>query len=175
MDDFYKIADRYITFGNTFQYILSDDDVSRTLATQIAKRDIYYTQLLENHKKLTYVRGKCKEIHKWLFFWLVIIACCFGIMIVYRIINKILSAEDFNSVIDAIPIVITALVSFVSTIIAIPLTITKFLFNSKEDDNITTLIQHTQDHDTEGINLFKDRFIPKQSSVSLQGVENDDL
>ena len=54
--------------------------------------------------------------------------------------------------------IITALISFISTIIVVPLTIAKFLFNAKEDDNITTLIKHTQEHDVSGINIFKGRF-----------------
>lgn len=51
---------------------------------------------------------------------------------------------------NAIPLLITAIVGFVSAIISIPLTITKYLFSTKEDEYITNIILHTQEHDTSG-------------------------
>lgn len=170
---------RYIR-GFPLNYTMSDEDVSGTLTTQIAKRDKDYTQLLENHIDLTHARGICKEIHKWLFFWLIISAGIIVIVYTLRIFNKFLAAETLDIIIEAIPILIAALVSIVSTVIAIPLTIANFLFNTKEDDNITTLIQHTQDHDTAGINIFKDRFAVQKSSRnnnnsnSMRTLDNDE-
>jgi hypothetical protein len=38
----------------------------------------------------------------------------------------------------------------VSVIIAIPISITKYLFSAKEDKNTTDIILHTQEHDTTG-------------------------
>lgn len=35
-------------------------------------------------------------------------------------------------------------------IIAIPIAITKYLFSTKEDENITNIILHTQRHDSSG-------------------------
>ena len=141
---------------------------------QIARRDVYYTQLLGHHIKLTHTRGIFKEIHKWLFFWLIIAACFFGGIIVYRIFDKIFSVEDYQFIISAIPLIVTALISFVSTIIVIPVTITKFLFNTKEDDNITTLIEHTQDHDTSGMNFFKERINSKRNKMNYETIKGDE-
>ena len=75
-----------------------------------------------------------------------------------------MAIDDVKYLIECIPLVISGIVSFVSTIIAIPLTIAKFLFNTQEDDNITNVITHTQDHDTSALTLFKERFSKKDSS-----------
>ena len=42
------------------------------------------------------------------------------------------------------------MVGFVSAIITIPTTITKYLFSTTEDENITEIILHTQEHDVNG-------------------------
>ena len=161
--------------GLSLQYYGSDADPGKTLTTQIAKRDKDYTELLENHINLTYWRGIIKEIHKWLFFWMIIGAGATGVVFVTRIFNKILSANEISVIIEAIPIIIAALVTFVSTIVAIPVTIANFLFNTKEDDNITTLIQHTQDHDTEGITILNERFLSgKDESTNSSKMKNID-
>lgn len=172
--NYYHLHKKYLK-GSVLHFTMSDEDVSDSLTTQIAERDIYYTDLLKNHISLTHARGICKEVHKWLFFWILIVACCFGISYIHKIFNVILSAEDITLIIDSIPVIITALISLISTIIAVPITITKFLFNTKEDDNITTLIQHTQDHDSSGINLFKERFLPKGNSSRMTLVNSDDI
>lgn len=173
MVDYYKLHKKYIR-GSLLHFTISDEDVSDSLTTQIAERDIYYTDLLKDHMSLTKARGICKEIHKWLFFWILVVACGFGIYYIQKIFKTIFAFEDVNVIIDAIPLIITALVSLISTIIAVPVTIAKFLFNTKEDDNITTLIQHTQDHDSSGINLFKERLLPKSNKPKMQSLDSDD-
>ncbi len=159
--------------GSVLHFTMSDEDVSGSLTTQIAERDKHYTNLLKNHISLTNARGICKEIHKWLFFWILMIACCFGLFYIHKIFQVILSANDITLIINSIPVIITALISLISTIIAVPITITKFLFNTKEDDNITTLIKHTQEHDASGINLFKERLLPK-NKAPMMPVDSDD-
>lgn len=172
MPDYDKLLKKYIAYSR-LNFNDSDEDVSGSLTTQIARRDIYYTTLLKDHQKLTKARGICKEIHKWLFFWLMVAASCVAIYYIHKTLSVVLNSEDINIVVDSIPLIITALVSFISTIIAVPLTIVKFLFNTKEDDNITTLIQHTQDHDSAGINIFKDRLTRKKSNKDTQYINND--
>lgn len=54
---------------------------------------------------------------------------------------------------------ISSSVSLISIIISIPIIITKYLFNSKEDDNITTIISKTQEHDSLQMNLLSSRFV----------------
>lgn len=163
MNEFEKYISKYILgYSSPLHYTMSDDDVSGTLTTQIAQRDIQYTEILKNHAKLTKFRGICKEIHKWLFFWMIIVASFAGLVYIHKILNKVMETDDINIIVDSIPIIVTAVISFISTIIVVPLTIAKFLFNAKEDDNITTLIKHTQEHDVSGINVFKDRFLNKK-------------
>lgn len=52
--------------------------------------------------------------------------------------------------VESLPLLVTSMVGFVSAIITIPVTITKYLFSTKEDENITQIILHTQEHDTSG-------------------------
>lgn len=155
--------------------VLSDNDLDpgKHLEQQITKRDRQYTKLLSDYIKITKIRNIIKEIHKWLFFWLIIIACIFGIRYVYIILSQILSSKDTDFIIKAIPAIIASLLSFVSTVIAVPMAITKFLFNTKEDDNITSIITHTQDHDSAGISTLKARFDSKHSNSSSSSSENN--
>ena len=154
--------------GSSLVFAYSDNDFSGGLSYQILQRDIYYTELLKSHMYLTKWRGIIKEVHKWFFFWLLISVGIIGTILTINIVNNILSVDDKYYILEAMPILITALVSLISTIIAIPLTIAKFLFNVKEDDNITTLINHTQDHDSSGLEFFKD----KLNNYTSSGQEN---
>lgn len=169
MTDFEKYIAKYIMgYPSTMHYAMSDDDVSGTLTTQIAQRDIQYTEILKNHAALIKKRGICKEIHKWIFFWMIMgIGGC-ALWFIYKILNKIVSADDINIIVESIPIIITAGVTFISTVIAIPLTIANFLFDTKEDDNVTSLIKYTQEHDVSGINVFKDRLLNKKDLLKKQ-------
>ncbi len=139
--------------------ITSDEAYGIRLQRGIEQRDVLYTELLRNHKNITKYRNKLKEVHKWIFFWIIIVASIVGLHCIHRLLDRILAEKNIMVILDSIPLLVTALVSFVSTIIAVPLTIAKFLFNAKEDDNITMLIQHTQKHDASSINLFKDQFM----------------
>lgn len=171
-----RIYNRYLNkylVGKFVHYTLSDEDISGSLGFQIVERDIYYTDLLKDHINLTKIRGIIKEIHKWLFFWLLVLIGIIGTIVIIKIVNKVISVEDENYIIEAIPILITALVTLISTIIAIPITIAKFLFNIKEDDNITTLIKHTQDHDTSGLKLLKEKF-KNNESFQNEDISSDD-
>ncbi len=163
MNHYYKLLKQLNINPLTMHFAASDDDVSDVLTNQIAERDIQYTKILQNHAKLTKSRGICKEIHKWLFFWMIVAVTSFGVYYIYKILNKIIDTNNIDDIIRSIPIIVTSIVSLVSAIIAVPLTIAKFLFNEKEDDNITALIQHTQEHDSTGINVFKERFLKRSS------------
>ena len=178
MRDYSKLYRKYLR-GSFLYYTLSDEDISDSLTKQIAERDLCYTDLLKNHISLTKVRGKCKEVHKWLFFWMLVLASAVGIYLIYITLKNLLAIEDPNIIVNAIPAIITAIVSLVSTIIVIPVTIAKFLFNTKEDDNITILIQHTQDHDSTGISFLKERLFPQNKSLkdcmsNITPLDNDE-
>ena len=76
----------------------------------------------------------------------------FGIVVI-RIMNKIdLTGDQW---VAGITVVISCLVSFASVIISIPLIITKYLFSTKEDNNIAKIILHTQKHDLSGKRIIE--------------------
>lgn len=152
-------------------FIESDDDLEEILKKQLGKRGVIYTQLLENYAKTTKWRNRFKEFHKWTFFWLVAFAG--GVIVYYicRIMNKILDSKSIDEFIKTVPVIITAFVSLLSTVIGIPMTITKFLFNAKEDDNITDTIHHTQDHDNEEASFL----LKKDADPQNKNKKNDDL
>ena len=143
---------------NNLSFTSSDGDSGRHIARQIVSRDKKYTELLESYTTITKVRFALKEFHKWVFFWLVIAACCCCLYLAYQLVSRILSVEDPQFIIDSVAVIFAAFTAFVSTVIAVPMAITKFLFNTNEDDNITQLIQHTQEHDASGMGMLKDKF-----------------
>lgn len=132
--------------------------VKHPTARQINDRDTKYTELLAAYVSISKKRNKIKEWHKWIFFWLVIAACALFLVVAVGTIRRIMDSNDPDFIVSAIPIVVAAFASLVTAVIGIPLAITNFLFNTKEDDNITEIIKHTQEHDAAGRNLFKDDF-----------------
>lgn len=172
-------ARRFLKSAKSLLLYDSDEDPGKIIETEIAQRDKQYSELLKSYVQLTSIRNVLKEIHKWLFFWLVVVASGFFLRITYRVLKIILDNGDPDFIISAIPALIAALVSFVAAIIGIPMTITSFLFNTKEDDNITGIIKHTQDHDAGSLTVFKERFLsptkkPKDGTGSLRGTDSDD-
>ena len=160
LEEFLKLSKRI----RNLSFASSDRDSGRSIANEIVSRDKKYSELLDSYTTVTKVRFALKEIHKWIFFWLVISACICIATLAYRLIVKVLNAEELQLVIEAVPAILTAFTAFVSTVIVVPMTITKFLFNTQEDDNITSLIQHTQQHDTAGIEMLKERFSKESDS-----------
>lgn len=127
-----------------------DDKTFRKNTTQqITERDNRYTELLTHFVNITKIRNGLKEFFKWSFYLAVIISMIVLTRITYCVFMKILSC-DINKIVESIPLLVTAMVSFVSAIITIPVTITKYLFSTKEDENITKIILHTQEHDVNG-------------------------
>ena len=141
--------------------------------TQIASRDAEYTTLLKHFVTLTKTRNILKEFFKWAFFLSIIVAMIVLGDIVVRIFDKYLSYATIVQLTEAIPLLITTIVSFVSAIIAIPVVITKYLFSTKEDENITNIILHTQDHDVNGRQwMMEFKKIFKTIGVNSSGAQN---
>lgn len=130
----------------------TEDDITfrKKTTEQISTRDAEYSKLLQHFVEITQIRNKLKEFFKWSFYLLVISAIFALIIIVCRLFNKYVSSASIEQILESSPLLITAMVGFVSTIIAIPVTITKYLFSTEEDKNITQIILHTQEHDTSG-------------------------
>lgn len=134
------------------KYNKTEDDKQFRNQTQneIAKRDQEYTQLLSHFVKITRVRNVLKEIFKWTFYLMIIASIIALICMTSTLFHAYVTRAKIEEVIESMPLLITAIVSFVSVIITIPVTITKYLFSTKEDENITEIILHTQKHDTTG-------------------------
>ena len=158
---------------NTLLLIDSDNDSGKQIEEEITRRDKEYSDLLESYVRISKIRNVIKEVHKWIFFWLVIVAGIFSLSRAHGVITRILGNDDLSFIVNAIPIIITAFVTSASTIIAIPLAITNFLFNTKEDDNITDIVKHTQEHDATGLDMFKERFSRKRKSPERTHVDAD--
>ena len=169
--NYYKLLS---SLGDEFAWYSSDTEPGKAIETEIKKRDAQYSELLASYVKITGIRNILKEVHKWIFFWVVIIACGFGLSLAYRAVRPIVNEGDPSLIVEGIPILITSIVAFISTVIAVPLTITNFLFNTKEDDNITDVIKHTQEHDAAGINLLKERFLKGSVQQSPSSDLHDD-
>ncbi len=154
-----KLEDKALLY-KTFISVLQDSDndsstqddkiFRRNTKEQITNRDKEYTDLLSHFVTITRVRNILKEIFKWSFYIALIISVVVLVCMTKSIFNKYVEKASIQQMIESIPLLITSIVGFVSAIIAIPVTITKYLFSTKEDEYITQIILHTQDHDTSG-------------------------
>lgn len=161
--DYDYISRMYIS-PRHMRAVTSDKDPGDILGGQIEAREKLYTKLLRNYSRITRVRNILKEVHKWIFFWAVIVVGGIITSLGTQIVTKVLLFEDPYIFLESVPILIVAFVSFISTVIVVPLTITNFLFNVKEDNNITSTIHATQDHDFKEIHLLKDRYTGKNKT-----------
>lgn len=143
-----KIID--ILSNNVNDNTEDDKTFRKDTKQQITNRDTEYTQLLSHFVKITKIRNSLKEFFKWTFYLVIIASIIILIVIVFRLFDKFMRLANIDQILKSVPLLITSMIGFVSTIITIPVTITKYLFSTKEDKNITKIILHTQDHDTSG-------------------------
>lgn len=153
-EDKSKLYQTIFSLLNSYDEDNSEDDKTfrKSTTKQITIRDKEYSQLLQHFVKITRIRNVVKEIVKWTFCFVLIISILVLVIIVYKLFNKYVSSANVEQVVEAAPVLISVIVGFVSAIIAIPMTITKYLFSTEEDKNITEIILHTQEHDTIGRN-----------------------
>lgn len=151
------ISRRYI-IPEFMRFIESDEDPGGVIGSQLEDRGKVYTRLIDDYAGITKIRNISKEIHKWIFFWLIVVVGAIVVIMGCKIIERVLLIDDTAKFLESTPIIITVFATLLSSIIGIPLTITKFLFNEKEDENITKTIYHTQKHDFREINLLRDRY-----------------
>lgn len=174
--NYLKLSDEYIKDQEYWTRISKDDDPGGAISHGVVERDEYYTELLGNYADLTRKRNKRKEFHKWAFFWIIIASCIvIGFFLIRFVITgaqNLLLSNQFTS--DTLVAFVSALASLVSVIISIPLIITKYLFNTAEDDNITKIIMGTQLHDSKEISLLDDRFTKeKKEADSNESAEEE--
>lgn len=147
-----SLVEKYIN-ANSIEDIDYDAKFNSISKKNISDRDDAYTKLLKHYVNVTKCRNIIKEIHKWLYFWIIMaLTSAFGISICYLLFKfDVSNADD----IDNMVVIITAVISFVSVIISIPLIITKYLFSSKEDKRIADIILHTQRHDLDNKKILE--------------------
>lgn len=135
---------------NSFEETLDDETFRKQTTKEITRRDKFYSNILEHFISITKTRNYIREFFKWLFLCALIAAIIQLTDGLSELFQRYATDATISEITEAIPLFITSIVSFVSVIIAIPLTITKYLFSTTEDENITQIILHTQNHDTSG-------------------------
>lgn len=135
--------------------IADDNDFDAESQKHILERDKYYSDLLKHFVEITEERNKAKEKNKWIYFWIIMILLIALNVLVIAVVAVLLVKCNAEQLVKSIPVFITGIAGFVSSIIAIPLSITKYLFSTKEDRYITEIISHTQEHDLSGRKILK--------------------
>lgn len=153
-DDLYRRMYTYFLTDKKHSDNSNEDDKTFRKETkqEIINRDKKYTELLNHFVSITQVRNILKECFKWLFYLVIMGSIITLTVLTCVIVKKYMSSANIEQIVESMPLLITAIVGFVSTIITIPIAITKYLFSTKEDENITQIILHTQKHDTSGRN-----------------------
>lgn len=114
----------------------------------LSQRDTIYTDFLQE----IYVRYKerlvNKERAKWEFYdnMMSIFYCVLFILLLLTAL-LIAGGASNNSLGECIPAVITALITILATLIVIPKIIAEYLFNPKEDADVTKIVLEMQSHD----------------------------
>ncbi len=153
-DDFSKfknILNYYITFKtqnekSRIYNIMSDNDFKKITGEDL-ERDEIYTRLLSAFINIYTNRHTQKERYKWIFFKIVLALFCFFLGAVIAALLYISFSFEADKLVSLIPIYISALISIVTSIIVLPSTIAKYLFNPDEDKEIVDMIKHMQDYD----------------------------
>lgn len=124
----------------------------------IKKRGINYSQLLETYVVFTKRNSLSKLLFKWIFFCVtmlvfVLIVCLFGFSNV-KVLLVFSRIEDFNQitvemVLGFFTAILPATASLIVAFIKIPQIIAEYLFDTHEDDNMSAVIKHIQDYDTD--------------------------
>lgn len=147
-----KMVEKFIS-SNSRENIDYDINFNSISKKNISDRDNAYTKLLNHFVNVTEHRNIIKEIHKWIYFWIImILILTFGITVCFKI--KEFDMSNANSI-GNLAALITSIVSFASVLISIPLIITKYLFSSKEDKRIASIILHTQQHDLDNKKILE--------------------
>lgn len=162
------IFNNYYKTSRSFVITNGDNDKGELIANGITKRDSNYSLLLENFRKIMRVRSIIKEIHKWLFFWIIVIVGVVLGIYLFNVVNMLIYNIKNIDISKLYVSLISSSVSLISIIISIPIIITKYLFNSKEDDNITTIISKTQEHDSLQMNLLSSRFVGSNDNKLIE-------
>lgn len=107
--------------------------------------NISFDELLKTYVKNTKSNLLMKLILKWVFF-----ICCMLILIVlfgFLIYSSKYCLKNEVSQNSLITVMVANVISFLTSFIVLPHTIANYLFNNKEDENMTQIIKNIQDYD----------------------------
>lgn len=175
----YQILEKYIEMLKSEEKeVQSEDDKTfrENVTNEITNRDTEYTKLLSHFVFVTKIRNFLKEFFKWTFYVVVISSIFLFMLLTYKLFDKFITNGTIEELVEAIPLFMTSIIGLVSVIIAIPIAITKYLFSTKEDENITRIILHTQEHDTTGRQWTLDfKKVLKKIDEDIKEKQNEDL
>ena len=128
-----------------------------------------YTELLDTYISNVKESLEMKREHKGIFFC-VTISALIASMALFFIISIIIVIVPGGTNVDYIIAIAPSFVSLLSMFIIIPKTIAKYLFNIKEDNNMTKVVKSIQKYDAEVDSHYK-----KKKKVSKKCNNDDNL
>ncbi len=131
------------------------DSPAKKITQSLSNRETYYSKMTKNYVNQNLSRFILKEIHKWVFFW-VMMGALIAVSVLFVLIAVKVIELPVTEITDAFPLLLGAFASFIATIIAIPLLIGQYLFNKSEDNNMGQMVLNMQQYDREGQALFSE-------------------
>ncbi len=138
--------------------MLNEEDLSEkmplelTTPTPYDQRDTYYTQILANYNTEYKERRKQIKSMRNIMFW-IMLSILSLVVVASLVMFFIIICKSNNSSIDIVAVISVA-VSFISTILTIPIIIAKSLFPEKEDNQIIDVLTKLIENDD---NIRKDK------------------
>lgn len=142
--------------------LYSDEFLYATI-DQIKIRDVLYRRLLDDYVKYAHLRNSAKTRQRNDFYVFVknILKVSGFFFSVFTIRVILSSAKEMEAL---LPLIITGFITFFAEFVSLLAIIARHLFDNKEDDNITKIINHTQDFDASGREYVNRRLSENQET-----------
>ena len=135
--------------GKNRQQIISEKDLNKSDVSSLSKHNHQYTKLLKTYVKEFKINSKNKSnnkesifiIAKRLLTYIPLFTCFF------MLATLLLLALNVIDFLEAIPGLLTALVSLIGTFMVIPQMITEYLFDKDEEKHLAEIISRIQEYD----------------------------
>lgn len=145
LDNIDKCSNDYQLMNtNTINVLNNDDDLRRSDISSMRDHNEQFNRLLETYVDNLEENLYNKQIYKKRFFYSCLIIL-FGIALLLAIVS--ISSLIIKEA--SIAVLIANIVSFLTAFIVLPNTIANYLFNNKEEENMTQIIKSIQEHDKE--------------------------
>lgn len=130
---------------------LNTDEFQIKFQKNMLNRDEIYYELLKEYSNISKQRNSSRENKKDDFYRLIKSILGISLSVLFFFIIRMIFLP-VDKIVALMPIIIGAFVTFIGSIIALPTIVANYLFNSNEDDNMTKIITHTQEFDTNNRN-----------------------